>query len=79
MSQAVLTYLTDTVAEMLGMPAAEIDAATLLTAYGLNSVDFIDIVVQLETRYSVQFDPAALKDLSVATLAALVAEQSAVC
>jgi acyl carrier protein len=57
------------IADMLSMKAGDIDETKLLTDYGLNSVDFIDIVVKLESMYKVEFDPATMGGLSCRSLA----------
>jgi acyl carrier protein len=62
-------HVKEIVAELLCMKVEEIDEEKLLTDYGLNSVDFIDIVVKLEARYQVEFDPATMKNLNCQSLA----------
>lgn len=57
------------IADMLCMKADDIDETKLLTDYDLNSVDFIDIVVKLESLYQIEFDPATMKGLSCRSLA----------
>jgi acyl carrier protein len=64
----ISAYVKEFVAEMLCIKVEEIDEAQLLSDYGLNSVDFIDIVVKLETRYQLAFDPATMKSLSCQSL-----------
>lgn len=49
-----------------------LEDATLLAAYGVNSVDLIDITVKLETLFDIQFDPEQLNDLSCRSLADMV-------
>ncbi len=44
----------------------------LLSSYGVNSVDMIDITVKLETMFNIQFDPEQLMAPSCRSLAAIV-------
>ena len=64
----ISAHVKEIIAGMLCMEVDEIDEAKLLSDYGLNSVDFIDIVVKLEARYKVEFDPAAMNSLSCQSL-----------
>lgn len=50
--------------EILGVEPSSIDEKELLASYGVNSVDLIDVVVKLETRFGIQFDPEKMTDLS---------------
>lgn len=65
----VSAYVKNLVAGVLGMAPAEIDDTELLSSYGINSVDLIDIVVKLESEYGAQFQPEAMRDLTCRSLA----------
>lgn len=65
----VRRYVRQLVADVLGIAPGEIDEAELLASYGINSVDLIDIVVKLESRYRAQFQPEAMRDLTCRSLA----------
>jgi acyl carrier protein len=56
------------IAQTLSIDEKEIDAAQPLSNYGLNSIDLIDIVVKLESKFQVRFDPKTMKDLTVNSL-----------
>ncbi|MFL6624808.1 MAG: acyl carrier protein [Sulfurifustaceae bacterium] len=62
-------YIKQLVADVLSVAPAEIDETELLTTYGINSVDLIDIVVKLESKYRAQFQPEAMRDLTCRALA----------
>ena len=61
-------YVRELISKVLGLPPAEIDAAELLSNYGVNSIDLIDVAVKLEAKYSIQFNPDTMKDLTCRTL-----------
>lgn len=65
----VCRYIKQLVADVLGVAPAQIDETELLSTYGVNSVDLIDIVVKLESRYRAQFQPEAMRDLTCRSLA----------
>lgn len=56
------------VASVLQMRAQDIDPEADLRQLGLNSIDLIDIISQLEARWQVLFDPSALDPLTCLTL-----------
>jgi acyl carrier protein len=56
------------VAGMLQMRAQDIDPEADLRQLGLNSIDLIDIISQLEARWQVLFDPSSLDPLTCLTL-----------
>jgi acyl carrier protein len=56
------------VSEILCMEVGEIDDRQLLSECGMTSLDLIDVVVKLEKRFSIQFDPATMSNLSVNVL-----------
>lgn len=57
------------VSQVLCTDQSEIEETALLLSYGLNSVDLIDVVVKLEERFQVRFDPSTMKDLTCRSLA----------
>lgn len=56
------------VASVLQIHAQDIDPAADLRQLGLNSIDLIDIISQLEVRWQVLFDPSTLDSLTCLTL-----------
>jgi acyl carrier protein len=65
--------IKESVSKLLNVPATDIEDGRLLSDYGLNSIDLIDLVAGLETQYGVQFDPETMKDITSLSLAANVA------
>lgn len=65
----VIGQVKEVMAKILCMEPVDIDETTLLSEYGLTSVDLIDAVVTLEARYAVQFDPSCMDKLSCRSLA----------
>jgi acyl carrier protein len=55
-----LQAVKELAAAALHVPPAELEEGTPLSAYGVNSVDMIDITVKLETMFGIQFDPEKL-------------------
>lgn len=62
------------VCALLNLENTRLDDEVLLTDYGLTSIDLLDVVTRLETHFRVQFDPAAMAQLSVGSLARNVSE-----
>ncbi len=60
------------VSKLVTVPVAEIDESELLRNYGMNSIDMIDLVAALETKYGNQFDPTSLADVTCNSLASSV-------
>lgn len=56
------------IAAVLQLPAHELADDALLADYGLTSIDLIDIVSTLETRYAIQFAPETMTALSCRSL-----------
>lgn len=71
--EAVESDVKSLVSKLVTVPVAEIDGRELLSTYGLNSIDMIDLVAELETKYGNQFDPSAMKDVTCSSLAQSVA------
>ncbi len=64
----VRTYVKELIAGVLGLAPNTIGDGELLADRGVNSIDLIDIVVKLESRYQVRFDPEKMKDLTCRSL-----------
>lgn len=64
----VSAFIRTLVSQVLCVTPDEIDDAELLSNCGVNSVDLIDIVVALETKYKVQFDPKTMNNLTCRSL-----------
>lgn len=62
----------DAVSKLIAVPAAEIDDGQLLSEYGMNSIDLIDLVAALEAEFGVEFDPDEMRDVTCRTLSANV-------
>ncbi len=62
------SYVKEIIAQILSIDHTEIDEAQPLLNYGLNSIDLIDIIVKLEARFQVRFDPETMKNLTVLSL-----------
>jgi acyl carrier protein len=67
-STEVHGYVRELIAKVLSVPPSKIDEAELLSNYGVNSVDLIDVVVGLESKYGIRFDPKAMKNLTCRSL-----------
>ncbi|MFC5473505.1 acyl carrier protein [Paraherbaspirillum soli] len=65
----VLHAVKEIVADILMMKTDEIGDTALLADVGLSSVELIDVVVKLQMRYQIEFDPATMSNLSCSTLA----------
>lgn len=61
-------YVKEIIAQILSIDETEIDEAQPLLNYGLNSIDLIDIIVKLEAKFKVRFDPETMKNLTVLSL-----------
>jgi acyl carrier protein len=73
-SEAVKIHgrVKEAVSRLIAVPAADIDDARLLSEYGMNSIDLIDLVAALETEFGVAFDPDGMEDVTCRTLVANV-------
>ncbi len=56
----------------LTMPVEEIDAAATLGEYGLNSMLYIKIVVEIESEFEIEFEDEKLDMRSLSTIKGLV-------
>jgi len=63
-ADAIDVEIRQMLARALLMPEAALEMTVPLGQYGMTSIDLIDVVVQLEARHRIQFDPAAMKDLT---------------
>jgi acyl carrier protein len=64
----VRTYVRELIARVLGVAPDAIDDGELLAVLGVNSVDLIDVVVKLESKYEARFDPEKMKNLTCRSL-----------
>lgn len=64
----VLDHIKGVISKILSLPPDQIDDAQLLTEYGLNSIDLIDLVASLETEYGILFDPATMENITCRSL-----------
>jgi acyl carrier protein len=60
----VRDHVLGLIAEVLCMDAGEIDEGALLSDYGLNSIDMIDVVVKIEEKYKIRLDPNKMRGLT---------------
>jgi acyl carrier protein len=61
-------YVRELISRVACIPSSDIDEAEFLSSYGVNSVDLIDVIVKLESRYGAQFDPETMKGLTCRSL-----------
>ncbi|HEV7372761.1 MAG TPA: MFS transporter [Arenibaculum sp.] len=64
--------IKDAVSRLIAVPAVEIDDGQLLSEYGMNSIDLIDLVAALEAEYGIEFDPTTMTDVTCRSLSANV-------
>jgi len=63
------SHVRGLVAAILCMEEGAIDDGEPLSNYGMTSVDLIDLVVKLEERFKVSFDPSTMTNLTCRLLA----------
>lgn len=68
----VRDHVKSLISKILAIPPSEIKDDRILSEYGLNSIDMIDVVVALQAKYQVQFDPDSMKDVTCRLLSANV-------
>lgn len=64
----VRDHVLGLIAEVLCMDAGEIDDGVLLSEYGINSIDMIDVVVKVEEKYKIRLDPDKMRNLTARRL-----------
>jgi acyl carrier protein len=52
------------ISAVLCMDESEIEDGELLSTYGLTSIDLLDILVKVEQKFQVGFDPERMHELS---------------
>ena len=57
--QKIREYLSETV----GIPAAELDADTMLSEYGITSLQFMECVAEIENIFDIHFSERDLNDI----------------
>ncbi len=71
--QEIESRLTTSVAEMLGRPAADIDAATPLHTLGIDSLHLIELLVSIERTWGLNLIESDLSRVDFASLRSLAA------
>lgn len=59
-AQQLRSFLTDEVSRRLSMPADDINGHTPLTDYGLDSMNAMELVGEIEAKFDIQLDPTLL-------------------
>ena len=75
--QAPIEFLCDRIASMTGVDRARVQPASRFIDFGINSVQAMDLVIEVEQRFAVTVDDRDLADLrTLADLAAYVEGRS---
>ncbi len=73
---AKITEIEELIKEKLNIK--EINKSATLTDYGLDSLDVVEFILELEERFNITFSPSETKDLkSVGDLLALIEKKLA--
>lgn len=67
-TEAIAVDVRRLLAETLHLDEGDIDETQLLSRYGMNSVDLIDIVARLERQHGILFDALSMKNLTCRSL-----------